>query len=215
MIFSSKTRWFIAMLVATALIFSFASCSSDSDDDDDDSSSSSSSSAPSASALAGKMFTTIASVSSYAEVAANDDIILAFNSSGTGGTHYEYDSETSAWKSYSFSYNNSTGEVSFGNTVEIALVSLSDGYYFFIIDSPLGSDLSTVLTKLLGKTVTASGGKITYNGVQVGSYTESGNVVSVTLTGVSGTGYLAKYSGQYYELDMQLYSYSGSLPSVN
>ncbi len=49
-IFSSKTHWFVALLLAAALVFGFASCSSDSDDDDDDSSSSSSSSSASLSA---------------------------------------------------------------------------------------------------------------------------------------------------------------------
>ena len=50
-IFSTKTHWFVALLLAAALVFGFASCSSDSDDDDDDSSSSSSSSASSSNAL--------------------------------------------------------------------------------------------------------------------------------------------------------------------
>ena len=40
-IFSSKTHLFVALLLAAALVFGFASCSSDSDDDDDDSSSTS------------------------------------------------------------------------------------------------------------------------------------------------------------------------------
>lgn len=213
MIFSSKTRWFVALLLSAAFVF--GGCSSDSDDDDDDSSSSSSSSAPSASALAGKMFTTVASASSYSEVAANDDIIMVFNSSGSGGDYYQIDEDTSSWEKFSFSYSSSTGIVSFSQTSLFALVSLPSSIGVYDTDEPLGSDLSSVLSGLIGKTVVASDGKVTYNGVQVGSYTESGNVVSVTFTGVSETGYLAKYSGQYYEILASLYSYSGSLPSVN
>ena len=38
-IFSSKTHWFVALLLAATLVFGFASCSSDSDDDDDSSTS--------------------------------------------------------------------------------------------------------------------------------------------------------------------------------
>ena len=38
-IFSTKTHWFVALLLAAALVFGFASCSSDSDDDDDSSTS--------------------------------------------------------------------------------------------------------------------------------------------------------------------------------
>ncbi len=34
-IFSSKTHWFIALILAATLVFGFAGCSSDSDDDDD------------------------------------------------------------------------------------------------------------------------------------------------------------------------------------
>ena len=34
-IFSSKTHWFVALLLAATLVFGFSSCSSDSDDDDD------------------------------------------------------------------------------------------------------------------------------------------------------------------------------------
>ena len=37
-IFSSKTHWFVALLLAAAFVFGFASCSSDSDDDDDNTS---------------------------------------------------------------------------------------------------------------------------------------------------------------------------------
>ena len=34
-IFSSKTHWFVALILVAALFFGFAGCSSDSDDDDD------------------------------------------------------------------------------------------------------------------------------------------------------------------------------------
>ena len=37
-IFSSKTRWFVALLLAATLFFGFSSCSSDSDDDDNEAS---------------------------------------------------------------------------------------------------------------------------------------------------------------------------------
>ncbi|MBQ3826191.1 MAG: hypothetical protein II811_08675 [Spirochaetaceae bacterium] len=213
MIFSSKTRWFVALLLSATLFF--GGCSSDSDDDDDDSSSSSSSSAPSASALAGKMFTTVASASSYSEVEANDDIIMVFNSSGSGGDYYEIDEDTSSWEKLSFSYNSSTGIVSFSQTSLFALVSLPSSIGVYDTDDALGSDLSSVLSGLMGYTVVASGGKITYNGTQIATYTESESVTTVTYSSGAIAGYLVKYSGQYYEILASLYSYSGSLPSVN
>ena len=104
-IFSSKTHWFVALLLAATLVFGFSSCSSDSDDDDDSTSSSSSnSSAPSASDLAGIKLSDInASSLSALETAGqtlDDDKpegawIVAFNSSGTSGYGYDYEEAVS------------------------------------------------------------------------------------------------------------------------
>ncbi len=151
------------LLAASLLVASLTSCKND--DDDDDEEVSSNSSAPSASVLAGKMFTTVKSASTYSEVAKNDDIIVVFNSSGSVGEWYELEDEDSAvWESVSFSYNSSTGEVSVKGTTIFSVVTLSSGYGFYEIDEPLGSDLSAVLTYLIGHTVVASDGKVTYNG---------------------------------------------------
>ena len=248
-IFSSKTRWFVALLLAATLVFGFSSCSSDSDDDDDSTSSSSSNSSSSSSNssssssnssapsdLAGiKLSSTNASSLSELETAgqtSDEDeepegaVIFAFNSSGTGGYGYDYEKDTAdamTWEKYAIAYDASTGILSFPDSTDseddttMYLVKTSSG--FAICPVSEGDNEGTSLSEAFeGTGLTCSNGKIFASGtsVQVGTYSESGNVITITINSISGyeggTSYLIKISGYYYD-GFPLYTYSGDLPS--
>ena len=227
-IFSSKTRWFVALLLVATLVFGISSCSSDSDDDDDDSTSSSSSnsSAPSANDLAGKKLSDINAASLSALEEAGKELydgepegawIVSFNSSGTGGYGYDYEGKTAdtmTWKKYAISYDASTGILTATDSTDsdddttIYLVKTSSGFAVFPVSE--GDNAVTSLSEVFGTGHTLSDGKIYYSSVQVGTYSESGNVTTITYG--SETGYLVKISGYYY-YGSPLYTYSGDLPS--
>ncbi|MBQ3824538.1 MAG: hypothetical protein II811_00210 [Spirochaetaceae bacterium] len=229
-IFSSKTRWFVALLLAATLVFGFSSCSSDSDDDDDSTSSSSSnSSAPSASDLAGiKLSDKNASSLSALQAAGqtlddNDEPegawIVAFNSSGTSGYGYDYEGNTAdamTWTKYAIAYDASTGILSVPNSTDsdddttMYLVKTSSGFALCPVSDSEDDNFGTSLSEVFGTGYTLSDGKIYYSGVQAGTYSESGNLTSITMG--SETSYLIKISGYYY-LCVPLYTYSGDLPS--
>ena len=235
-IFSSKTHWFVALLLAATLVFGFSSCSSDSDDDDDSTSSSSSnSSAPSASDLAGKkLSSTNASSLSELETAgqtSDEDgepegaVIFAFNSSGTSGYGYDYEEDSAdsmKWTKYPISYDASTGILSVPDSTDsddnttMYLVKTSSGFAICPVSDSEDDNFGTSLSEVFGTGYTLSDGKIYYSGVQAGTYSESGNILTITINSTSnyegGTTYLAKISGYYY-LCATLYSYSGDLPS--
>ena len=116
-IFSSKTHWFVALLLAATLVFGFASCSSDSDDDDDDDNSSSSSttyatlpSSVGTNELSGKSWT-------YTSPHGNAKETWTFNSDGTA-TFTENgndDGETfTQVHTYNYTYNSNSKLVYLG-----------------------------------------------------------------------------------------------------
>ena len=226
-IFSSKTHWFVALLLAATLVFGFSSCSSDSDDDDDSTSSSSSnSSAPSASDLAGiklsdKNASSLSALETAGQTLDDDKLegawIVAFNSSGTGGYGYDYEGDTAdamTWTKYAIAYDASTGILSVPDSTDsddnttIYLVKTSSG--FAVCPVSEDDNAGTSLSEVFGTGHTLSDGKIYYSSVQVGTYSESGNVTTITYG--SETVYLVKISGYYY-YGAPLYTYSGELPS--
>ena len=115
-IFSSKTRWFVALLLAATLLFGFASCSSDSDDDDDDDNSSSSTayatlpSSVGTNELSSKSWT-------YTSSSGNSKDTWTFNSDGTA-TFTENgndDGETfTQVHTYNYTYNSNSKLVYLG-----------------------------------------------------------------------------------------------------
>ena len=122
-IFSSKTHWFAALLLAAAFVFGFASCSSDSDDDDDDDSSSSSTtyatlpSSVGTNELSSKSWT-------YTSPHGNSKETWTFNSDGTA-TFTENgndDGETfTQVRTYNYTYNSNS------KLVYLGLKSFSNG----------------------------------------------------------------------------------------
>ncbi|MBQ3824936.1 MAG: hypothetical protein II811_02240 [Spirochaetaceae bacterium] len=115
-IFSSKTHWFVALILAAALFFGFASCSSDSDDDDDDDSSSSSTtyatlpSSVGTNELSGKSWT-------YTSSSGNSKETWIFNSDGsaTFTENGNDDGETfTQVRTYNYTYNSNSKLVYLG-----------------------------------------------------------------------------------------------------
>ena len=110
-IFSSKTRWFVALLLAAALLFGFASCSSDSDDDDDDTTSSSSNAFPPylPSEYENRSIAALYTLS-VSDTYTEDDVAVG-TAKGTVALYFFSDSDDITWlETYNMLYTYSTGE---------------------------------------------------------------------------------------------------------
>ena len=146
-------------------------------------------------------------------------MIFAFNDSGTGGYGYDYEGKTVdvlKWTKYTISYNASTGLLAIPDSTDddtaIYLVKVGSGFAVCPVaeDSIAGTSLSEVFED---SGLTYSDGKLYSSGIQIGTCSESGNIATIVITNYS-TSYLAKINGNYYYC-IEIYKYSGSLPSVN